>query len=169
MIDPKFLVGRPICSSCGFALECAAHLVPAADGAALISVCRGCFLLAHVRLTILANGPGTSTRSCAETGLEALYDSLVGEQRQSVQGAQEWFERSFPAQDVRAAQTSRASAASSSKGTGCRTRSRSRSRASSRPRKRSPLRRRPGKSEAVASGHCAGSGGSGSWMPGAAP
>ena len=166
MIDPKFSVGRPICSSCGFALECAAHLVPAADGAALISVCRGCFLLAHVRLTILANGPGTSTRSCAETGLEALYDSLVGEQRQSVQSAQE---RSLSAQDVRAAQTSRASASSSSKGTGCRTRSRSRSRASSRPRNRSPLRRRPGKSEAVTSGHCTGSGSSGSWMPGAAP
>ena len=168
MIDPTFSVGRPICSSCGFALECAAHLVPAADGAALISVCRGCFLLAHVRLTILANGPGTSTRSCAETGLEALYDSLVGEQRQSAQNAQE---RSLSAQDVRSAQASRASASSSSssKGAGCRTRSRSRSRASSKPRKRSPLRRRPGKLEAVTSCHCTGSGSSGSWITGATP
>ena len=85
MIDPCFSVGRFICSTCGFASECAAHLVPAASGAALSSVCRGCFRNFLVRLTSLTNGPGTSARSCAETGLEALYYSLVGEQRETAQ------------------------------------------------------------------------------------
>ena len=170
MVDPKSSVGRPICSSCGFALECAAHLVPAADGAALISVCRGCFFLAQVRLTILANGPGTSARSCAETGLEDLYDSLVGEQLQTAQAAQERSqERHHRAEDVRPAEDSRTAASSSAPGTGGRARSRSRSRACSRPRHRSPLRRRPVGSETAASGHCAGPGVSGSWMPGTAP
>ena len=166
MIDPKFSVGRPICSACGFPLECAAHLVPAADGAALISVCRGCFFVAQVRLALLANGPGTSARSCAETGLEGLYDSLVGEQRQTAQVAQE---RSLSAQDVRHASAAGTSASSSSTVAHSRARSRSRSRACSRPRARSPLRRRPGGSQAAASAHGAGAGFSGSWMPGAGP
>ena len=85
MIDPTSPLqvgsckGRPICSSCGFPLECAAHLVPAANGAALISVCRGCFLVAQVRQTLLAYGSGTSARNCAETSLESLYEGTTEE------------------------------------------------------------------------------------------
>ena len=59
MIDPCVSVGRFICSTCGFASECAAHLVPAAGGAAFSSVCQGCFRNALARLTNLTNGPGT--------------------------------------------------------------------------------------------------------------
>ena len=163
MFDPQSSVGRPICSSCSLPLECAAHLVPAANGAALIAVCRGCFLVAQVRLTLLVNGPGTSARSCAETGLESLYDSLVGEQRQTAHVAQ-----SFLGEDVRVPRTSGASASTASTGTLGRTRSRSRSRAFSRPKTRSPLRRRSGGAKA-ASSHGTEPGICGSWIPGPSP
>ena len=158
-------MGRPIRSTCGFALEGAAHLVPAAGGAALISGWWGCFRNAHVRLANLTNGPGTPARSCAEISFVALYYSLVGEQRQTAHCAEE---RSFPAQDDRAAHAARVTASSSLKGTGCRTRSRIRNRACPRLAPRSHSRRKPGSSESVAAGHGGGAGGSGSCMHGAA-
>ena len=76
MIDPDASAGRPECSSCGFALEEAAHRVPAADGAFLISVCGA--LLPEC-------SPGTWARNCAEADLVTLHDFLVGEQWPSAQ------------------------------------------------------------------------------------
>ena len=156
MIDPDVSAGRSECSSCGFALEEAAHRVPAADGAFLISVCGS--LLPEC-------STGTWARVCAVADLVPLHDFLVGEQRQSAQATQAW---GFPAQDARAIQASCASASSCLWGTGCRTGSWSRSRTLW-PRTRSPSRRQPGNSEPVATGPGTGPGSARSWMPGSTP